>query len=59
MKLHEIADQAIRDNNYRLAMGLMKRLCVRHGLNYAGVREYLQAHGVNADLFFEIVEDGP
>lgn len=46
MKLYEIAQQAIAQQDARLAASLMMHLERKHGLNYAGCMEYLQVHGV-------------
>jgi hypothetical protein len=57
MKLYEIAAQAIRDNNPRLAAGLVHRLQHRHGLNYTGICEYLTAHNVDTRELEEVVKE--
>ena len=57
MKLYEIAAQAIRDNNARLAAGLIHRLQHRHGLNYTGICEYLAAHNVDPREFEETLKE--
>lgn len=53
MKLYEIAQQAIDMDNRQLAESLMVRLEARHGLNYPGIMEYLEAHGVDPVEFEE------
>lgn len=57
MKLYEIATQAIRDNNARLAAGLIHRLRHRHGLNYTGICEYLTAHNVDTRELEEVLKE--
>ncbi len=57
MKLWEIAGEAVRLGNARMAHGLMVRLCERHGLNYAGCREFLESHGVDWGAFAELADD--
>ena len=57
LKLYEIAAQAIRDNNARLAAGLVHRLQARHGLNYHGAMEYLAAHNVDPREFEETLKE--
>lgn len=56
MKLYEIAQKAITEQNARLAHNLAELLTVRHGLNRAGIAEYLGEHGVDSREFEEILK---
>jgi hypothetical protein len=55
MKYWQIADLAIRNQDTRMAEGLCIRLNRAHNLNASGVREYLAAHGVDLDLWEELL----
>ncbi len=56
-KLHELARIAISEGRPALALGVTMRLCNRHGLNWPGVIEWLEAHGLPVAEFTELVTE--
>ena len=55
MKLYEMAEKAIREQNARLAEGVILRLNRVYNLNAEGVLEYLVIHGVDVGAWDELV----
>ncbi len=57
MKLYEVAEHAIATGNASLARDLAAYCRRKHGLNYAGLIEYLEAHGVAVAEFEQLLKE--
>jgi len=57
MKLYQIAQKAIDEQDTRMAFNLVHYLNTRYHLNSEGVREYLELHGVDWREFEQLLEE--